>query len=163
MEGGAKTGFRHVEPEEYVPRLLKFNGKGRHVTVSEVRPGRRRRHRHVTASDVCICLVAAASSAGCLHRCFVLHQVPCTRARLNSDDVFIYDGGRQLYQWNGTGANKDERFKVSHWFQGQQPVSTVVTSFNVTSFKVSDQFQGQSPNSRSAASFEVNHQHNAVY
>ena len=36
MEGGAKTGFRHVEPEEYVPRLLKFNGKGRHVTVSEV-------------------------------------------------------------------------------------------------------------------------------
>ena len=43
--------------------------------------------------------------------CAVL-QVPCTRCRLNSDDVFIYDGGLKIYQWNGSGANKDERFKV---------------------------------------------------
>ena len=36
LEGGAETGFRHVEPVEYKPRLLQFNGKGRHVTVKEV-------------------------------------------------------------------------------------------------------------------------------
>lgn len=36
MEGGAETGFRHVEPVEYKPRLLQFNGKGRHITVKEV-------------------------------------------------------------------------------------------------------------------------------
>lgn len=37
LEGGAETGFRHVEPVEYKPRLLQFNGKGRHITVKEVR------------------------------------------------------------------------------------------------------------------------------
>lgn len=36
LEGGAETGFRHVEPVEYKPRLLQFNGKGRHITVKEV-------------------------------------------------------------------------------------------------------------------------------
>ena len=53
-----------------------------------------------------------------MQRCYYIlfdgcsEQVPCTRARLVSDDVFIYDGGLQIYQWNGNGANKDERFKV---------------------------------------------------
>ena len=28
LEGGADTGFRHVEPKEYKPRLLHFHGKG---------------------------------------------------------------------------------------------------------------------------------------
>lgn len=41
MEGGAETGFRHVEPVEYKPRLLQFNGKGRHITVKEVRNPKR--------------------------------------------------------------------------------------------------------------------------
>ena len=36
MEGGADTGFRHVAPEEYAPRLLHFSGQKRHITVKEV-------------------------------------------------------------------------------------------------------------------------------
>ncbi|XP_046577039.1 gelsolin-like protein 2 [Haliotis rubra] len=36
MEGGAASGFRHVEPETYEPRLLHFNGKGRNISVREV-------------------------------------------------------------------------------------------------------------------------------
>lgn len=44
-----------------------------------------------------------------------LAQVPCCRSRLNSDDVFILDQGTQLYQWNGTGCNKDEKFKAMQY------------------------------------------------
>ncbi|XP_046363482.2 gelsolin-like protein 2 [Haliotis rufescens] len=36
MEGGAESGFNHVEPETYEPRLLHFNGKGRNISVREV-------------------------------------------------------------------------------------------------------------------------------
>ncbi|ESO91380.1 hypothetical protein LOTGIDRAFT_105757, partial [Lottia gigantea] len=36
MEGGAKTGFRHVTPEEYRTRLMHFSGTRRHITVREV-------------------------------------------------------------------------------------------------------------------------------
>ena len=36
MEGGAKSGFRHVEPKEYTPRLLQVAGQRKHVTVNEV-------------------------------------------------------------------------------------------------------------------------------
>jgi len=36
MEGGAESGFRHVEPEEYKPRLLLFSGKGTNISVKEV-------------------------------------------------------------------------------------------------------------------------------
>ncbi|XP_069141092.1 gelsolin-like protein 2 [Argopecten irradians] len=36
MEGGADTGFRHVKPEEYRPRLLHFSGCRRNVEVVEV-------------------------------------------------------------------------------------------------------------------------------
>jgi len=35
MEGGIDTGFKHVKPEEYKPRLLHFKGK-KNVRVSEV-------------------------------------------------------------------------------------------------------------------------------
>ena len=40
-------------------------------------------------------------------------KVPLSRSRLNSNDVFILDLGLTLYQWNGSGSNKDERFRVS--------------------------------------------------
>ncbi|ELU02124.1 hypothetical protein CAPTEDRAFT_154247 [Capitella teleta] len=73
MAGGAETGFRHVAPEEYTPRLLHFCGNRKAVTVTEV---------------------------------------PLSEGRLNSNDVFILDMGTQLYQWNGSGANKDEKFKA---------------------------------------------------
>lgn len=36
MEGGADTGFHHVEPEKYTPRLMHFSGKGVNVVVKEV-------------------------------------------------------------------------------------------------------------------------------
>jgi len=36
MEGGADTGFHHVEPEKYIPRLMHFSGKGFNVVVKEV-------------------------------------------------------------------------------------------------------------------------------
>lgn len=76
MQGGADTGFRHVTPEEYVPRLLHFSGTKKTVTVKEV---------------------------------------PRCRSKLNSGDVFILDQGLQLYQWNGTDSNKDERFKAGQY------------------------------------------------
>lgn len=78
MEGGAETGFRHVTPEEYTPRLLHFSGKRKHITVKEV---------------------------------------PLTPGRLNSGDVFILDLGMTIYQWNGSGSNKDERFKAMAYLQ----------------------------------------------
>lgn len=36
MSGGAETGFRHVEPVEYKPRLLHFAKEKRHVCVREI-------------------------------------------------------------------------------------------------------------------------------
>ena len=32
----AETGFRHVKPEEYTPRLLHFHGLKKNITVKEV-------------------------------------------------------------------------------------------------------------------------------
>jgi len=36
LEGGVASGFNHVKPEEYKPRLLHIKGKGKSVSVSEV-------------------------------------------------------------------------------------------------------------------------------
>lgn len=36
MEGGIETGFNHMEPESYVPRLLHFKGKGKCVRATQV-------------------------------------------------------------------------------------------------------------------------------
>ncbi|XP_050412421.1 gelsolin-like protein 1 [Patella vulgata] len=36
LKGGADTGFRHVKPEEYTPRLLQFNRVSRRVEVTEI-------------------------------------------------------------------------------------------------------------------------------
>lgn len=46
-----------------------------------------------------------------------VNEVPCSRDRLLSGDVFILDLGLTLYQWNGSGSNKDERFKALQYFQ----------------------------------------------
>jgi gelsolin len=73
MEGGADTGFNHVQPTKYEPRLFHFSGTRRDIVVREV---------------------------------------PRARSRLVSDDVFILDLGLKMYQWNGRGSNKDERFKA---------------------------------------------------
>lgn len=73
MKGGAESGFNHVEPEVYTPRLLHFSGTRNNVVVKEV---------------------------------------PLIREKMKSDDVYILDNGLMLYQWNGSGCNKDERFKA---------------------------------------------------
>lgn len=44
----------------------------------------------------------------------VCMKVPLSKKRLNSDDVFILDLGKTIYQWNGKGGNKNEKFKVTH-------------------------------------------------
>ncbi|XP_071808769.1 gelsolin-like protein 2 [Asterias amurensis] len=36
MDGGVDTGFNHVEPEQYKPRLLKVSGSSKKVQVTEV-------------------------------------------------------------------------------------------------------------------------------
>ena len=76
MSGGAETGFRHVTPEEYSPRLLHFSGTRKSVTVREV---------------------------------------PLSKSRLTSNDVFILDLGLELYQWNGSSCNKDEKFAAMQY------------------------------------------------
>jgi len=50
MQGGAESGFRHVKPEEYKPRLLHFCGARSHVVVKEVPLARSR----VQSGDVFI-------------------------------------------------------------------------------------------------------------
>ncbi|KAI8781961.1 gelsolin protein 2 [Biomphalaria glabrata] len=50
LKGGADTGFRHVKPEEYKPRLLQITGTKVSVTVTEV-PMKKER---VTSNDVFI-------------------------------------------------------------------------------------------------------------
>ena len=37
MKGGAKTGFRHVEPEQYEARLLEFKKVDKNVKMTEVK------------------------------------------------------------------------------------------------------------------------------
>jgi len=36
LQGGVDSGFHHVKPEEYKPRLLHIKGRGKHVAVTEV-------------------------------------------------------------------------------------------------------------------------------
>jgi len=39
-------------------------------------------------------------------------QVPASRSRLQSGDVFILDMGLKVYQWNGSSASVFEKHKV---------------------------------------------------
>ncbi|XP_033746050.1 gelsolin-like protein 2 [Pecten maximus] len=78
LKGGADTGFRRVQVEEFKTRLFKFCGTRKNIEVKEV---------------------------------------PAAKSSLNSDDVFIIDLGLELYQFNGKGATKDERFKATQYLQ----------------------------------------------
>lgn len=44
LKGGADSGFRHVTPEAYTPRLLKFQKQGRKVQMTEVARTRSQLH-----------------------------------------------------------------------------------------------------------------------
>ena len=37
LEGGADTGFHHVVPEKYTPRLFHFHGTGKNIVVTQVK------------------------------------------------------------------------------------------------------------------------------
>ncbi|XP_028397357.1 gelsolin-like protein 2 [Dendronephthya gigantea] len=78
LKGGAETGFRHVEPTKYTPRLFQFRREKGSVVVKEV---------------------------------------ACFQESLDSDDVFIFDAGLELFQWNGKTSNKDERFAALQYVQ----------------------------------------------
>jgi len=36
LAGGAESGFRHVAPEKYTPRLYHFHGTGKNIVVKQV-------------------------------------------------------------------------------------------------------------------------------
>jgi gelsolin len=78
MKGGADTGFRHVEPEQYKPRLLHFCGDKKHVLVKEI---------------------------------------PLSRSRITSNDVFILDMGLKIYQYNGKSCSYNEKLKAMQFLQ----------------------------------------------
>ena len=44
--------------------------------------------------------------------CLSIGQVVRDKSRLDNTDVYILDLGLTIYQWNGQGCNKDERFQV---------------------------------------------------
>ncbi|XP_057308091.1 gelsolin-like protein 2 [Hydractinia symbiolongicarpus] len=46
-----------------------------------------------------------------------IKQIPMKKGNLNSDDVFIFDLGLEIYQYNGKNANKDEKFKATQYVQ----------------------------------------------
>jgi len=46
-----------------------------------------------------------------------VREVSRATGSLKSGDVFILDMGNNLFQWNGSGSNKDERMKVSNVFR----------------------------------------------
>lgn len=49
-KGGAATGFRHVKPEEYKPRLFKVSGTGKNIKATQVKVAR----SQITSDDVYI-------------------------------------------------------------------------------------------------------------
>ncbi|KAJ3113852.1 hypothetical protein HDU96_002849 [Phlyctochytrium bullatum] len=79
-EGGVDSGFNHVKPEEYRPRLFQVR----------VNPGQK--------------------DSG-----LVIREVPITFKSLNSGDVFIYDSGVSVLQWNGKSASGMEKAKAAEF------------------------------------------------
>jgi len=75
-DGGADSGFKHVEKAEFKPRLLRFR----------IHKGK-----------------------------FVMKEVQCKRANLDSGDVFILDNGDNIHQWNGKTASGMEKMKATQF------------------------------------------------
>ncbi|CAC5356704.1 GSN [Mytilus coruscus] len=114
MQGGAETGFKHVLPEEYRPRLLHFSGK-RRIEVKEV-PYKR---SSLNSGDVYVLDLGmqiyqwnGAESSG-MERI----KVPYVQSSLNPGDVYILDLGMQIYQWNGSESSGIERHKAAEYLQ----------------------------------------------
>lgn len=89
LQGGVESGFNHVKPTEYEPRLLQLKGK-KYVRVT---------------------------------------QVSLSSDSLNSGDVFVLDGGLEIFQWNGSKSSVQERNKggeVSRGLRDERPGAKVV-------------------------------------
>ncbi|KAL2338665.1 hypothetical protein Fmac_013111 [Flemingia macrophylla] len=85
QEGGAASGFKHVEAEEHKTRL--FVCKGKHV---------------VQVKEASLIL-------------FLFHwlvEVPFARSSLNHDDIFILDTESKIFQFNGCNSCIQERAKA---------------------------------------------------
>jgi len=78
MKGGADSGFRHVKPEEYTPRLFHISGTRKNIMVK---------------------------------------QIPIQKQLVQSGDVFVFDMGLKIWQWNGAECNKDEKFRATQYIQ----------------------------------------------
>jgi gelsolin len=72
LEGGVESGFNHVKPETYKPRLLHLKGR-KNIRIEEV---------------------------------------PIDPASMNSGDVFIFDAGLNIYQWQGKSAGMNEKARA---------------------------------------------------
>jgi len=81
MEGGCATGFRHVEPTKYEPRLFLVKKKGRRVTVTQI-PMRR---SLINSGDVFIMDLglqiyqfngSSSSKARLVSKCILLRSSP---------------------------------------------------------------------------------------
>ncbi|KAI8818389.1 uncharacterized protein EV422DRAFT_538417 [Fimicolochytrium jonesii] len=89
LEGGTNTGFRHVEQEkQFTPRLLHI------YTLPSTTP----------------CLPGKKPA-----KTLIVKQVPATTASLNSGDVFVLDGGKEIWQWNGAESAGMERNKAAEY------------------------------------------------
>jgi len=79
LKGGVESGFNHVKPAEFRPRLLI-------LTAPKKLPGK-------------------AAPA------LIIKEVEISFKSLNSGDVFVYDGGLQILQWNGEKSSGQEKVK----------------------------------------------------
>ncbi|OAF71901.1 Actin regulatory protein CAP-G [Intoshia linei] len=47
-----------------------------------------------------------------LHKNILVKEIPKNYKLIKHDDVYIFDKGKEIIQWNGTDCNKDEKFKA---------------------------------------------------
>ncbi|KAJ3049538.1 hypothetical protein HK097_009471 [Rhizophlyctis rosea] len=87
QSGGIDSGFNHTSPETYRPRLLHI----RSVAIPAVKNGRK------------------PSTT------LTVREVPLSHKSLNSGDVFVFDGGLELIQWNGSKASGSEKVKAAEF------------------------------------------------
>ncbi|KAL0798285.1 hypothetical protein Bca101_053459 [Brassica carinata] len=98
QEGGAASGFKHVEAEEHITRL--FVCRGKHVVhVKEA--------SHITLLFVVFDLTLGSHTNG-----MNLFQVPFARSSLNHDDIYILDTKSKIFQFNGSNSSIQERAKA---------------------------------------------------
>eukprot|EP00116_Pleurobrachia_bachei_P006367 sb/3466629/ len=87
LKGGAESGFRHVKPTEYKPRLFQF----------------------------VVNLNFNTSISGTTYANTVIKEVGLYKQSLNKEDVFVLDRGLEIFQINTPKCDKDEKVKAMHY------------------------------------------------